>query len=213
MVIIDILRATSCIVTAFIERTNSILAFDNLEDCYLMKDKGYLIAGERDGKKVDNFDLGNSPFDYVNGNVQGRNIAITTTNGTKALKSVSNAKRILIGSFLNSSAISDTLIQEKNDVLLYCSGWKGLPNTEDTLFAGMIISKLVKEGFKPADDASLLSLDYYRYNQNDILSVIKGSAHALRLSKITNITKDLEFCAKIDLTPLVPYLKGDVIIT
>ena len=85
VVIIDILRATSCMTTAFAHGINSITPFAKLEDCIAMKAKGYFTAGERDGKKVDGFDLGNSPFEYMEEKLKGKKIAFTTTNGTQAI--------------------------------------------------------------------------------------------------------------------------------
>ena len=74
VVIIDILRATSCMTTAFAHGIESITPFAKLEDCIAMKAKGYFTAGERDGKKVDGFDLGNSPFEYMEEKLKGRKI-------------------------------------------------------------------------------------------------------------------------------------------
>ncbi len=207
IVIIDILRATSCMLTAFMEGADSIKAFDDLEKCSLMKSEGYLIAGERDGKKVEGFDLGNSPYDYLDLGVKGKKIAMTTTNGTKALIKSSSAESVYIGSFLNVSALTDILIKKNSDVLLFCAGWKGRPNSEDTLFAGMVISKLIESNFELDGDEALISLDFFTKNERDIYKIVKSSAHALRLSKHTDIESDLKYCSLVDESSLVPYFK------
>ena len=110
VVIIDILRATSCMTTAFAHGINSITPFAKLEDCIAMKAKGYFTAGERDGKKVDGFDLGNSPFEYMEEKLRGKKIAFTTTNGTqaiaKAIEAQGNNYRILFESFCDYIASS-----------------------------------------------------------------------------------------------------------
>src|SRR6187549_669332 len=118
VVVVDILRATSCMTTAFAHGIESITPFAKLEDCLTMKSKGYFTAGERDGKKVDGFDLGNSPFEYMDENLKGKKIAFTTTNGTQAIAKSAGAKEIIIGSFLNLSAVTNYLLHGENNVLV-----------------------------------------------------------------------------------------------
>src|SRR5688572_30244568 len=142
VVVIDILRATSCMTTAFAHGINSITPFAQLEDCLAMKAKGYFTAGERDGKKVDGFDLGNSPFEYQSPHLKGQKIAFTTTNGTQAIVKSLGAREVIIGSFLNLSAVADHLKNSTENILVVCSGWKGRVNLEDTLFAGAVVDKL-----------------------------------------------------------------------
>src|SRR5688572_19988934 len=138
VVVVDILRATSCMTTAFAYGVSVIAPFSHLEDCLAMKPKGYFTAGERDGKKVDGFDFGNSPFEYMDKTLEGQKIAFTTTNGTLAIAKSDGAKEIVIGSFLNLSAVESHLRKNDHDILVLCAGWKGKVNLEDTLFAGAL---------------------------------------------------------------------------
>src|SRR5690242_17663472 len=85
VVVVDILRATSCMTTAFAHGISAITPFADLHECLAMKSEHYFTAGERDGKKVDGFDLGNSPFEYMDEKLRGKKIAFTTTNGTQAI--------------------------------------------------------------------------------------------------------------------------------
>src|SRR3990170_8714567 len=85
VVVVDILRATSCMTTAFAHGIESIKTFAGLAECLELRNEHYLTAGERDGKKVEGFDLGNSPFEYMNENLRDQKIAFTTTNGTIAI--------------------------------------------------------------------------------------------------------------------------------
>src|SRR5882757_4175573 len=85
VVVVDILRATSCMVTAFAHGATSITPFANLDECRDMKAKGYITSGERNGEKMPGFDKGNSPFEYAGDQVKGQRIAFTTTNGTQAI--------------------------------------------------------------------------------------------------------------------------------
>ena len=80
VVVVDILRATSCMTTALAHGIESITPFAHLNECLALKNQGYVTAGERDGKKVDGFDLGNSPFEYMDPVLKGKRIAFTTTN-------------------------------------------------------------------------------------------------------------------------------------
>src|SRR5688572_27686303 len=105
VVVVDILRATSCMVTAFAHGVERIVPFANLENCKAMKAHGYITSGERNGQMVEGFDKGNSPFEYMNG-MKGAKLAFTTTNGTEAIDRSNGAKEIVLGSFLNLSAVA-----------------------------------------------------------------------------------------------------------
>ena len=209
VVIIDILRATSCMTTAFAHGIKSITPFAKLEDCIAMKAKGYFTAGERDGKKVDGFDLGNSPFEYMEEKLKGKKIAFTTTNGTQAIAKAIEAREIIIGSFLNLSAITSHLLASDNKVLLVCAGWKGKVNLEDTLFAGAIVDK-VKDHIEPDCDAPLAAQHLYSMAKNDMVGFLGNASHVKRLAKL-NIHKDIEFCMTPDQYTVVPILREGVL--
>ena len=209
VVIIDILRATSCMTTAFAHGIDSITPFAKLEDCIAMKAKGYFTAGERDGKKVDGFDLGNSPFEYMEEKLKGKKIAFTTTNGTLAIAKVIEAREIIIGSFLNLSAVTSHLLESNNKVLLVCAGWKGKVNLEDTLFAGAVVDK-VRDHIEPDCDAPLAAQHLYSMAKNDMVSFLGNASHVKRLAKL-NIYKDIEFCMTPDQYTVVPILCDGVL--
>ena len=209
VVIIDILRATSCMTTAFAHGIDSITPFAKLEDCVAMKAKGYFTAGERDGKKVDGFDLGNSPFEYMEEKLKGKKIAFTTTNGTQAIAKAIGARKIIIGSFLNLSAITSHLLESNNKVLLVCAGWKGKVNLEDTLFAGAIVDN-VKDHIEPDCDAPLAAQHLYSMAKDDMVGFLANASHVKRLAKL-NIYKDIEFCMTPDQYSVVPILRDGVL--
>jgi 2-phosphosulfolactate phosphatase len=209
VVIIDILRATSCMTTAFAHGIASITPFAKLEDCIAMKTKGYFTAGERDGKKVDGFDLGNSPFEYMEEKLKGKKIAFTTTNGTQAIAKAIDAREIIIGSFLNLSAVTSHLLKSNNNALLVCAGWKGKVNLEDTLFAGAIVDK-VRDHIEPDCDAPLAAQHLYSIAKNDLAGFLKNASHVKRLAKL-NIHKDVSFCMTADKYDVVPRLNLGVL--
>ncbi|WP_299825051.1 2-phosphosulfolactate phosphatase [uncultured Pontibacter sp.] len=202
VVAVDILRATSTMVTAFANGAADIIPVMNLEDCQAFAAKGCLIAAERDGVKAEGFDLGNSPFAYMNGNVQGRTIAITTTNGTRAIHLSREADEIIIGSFLNLQAVADHLQELGLDVLVVCAGWKGKFNLEDTLYAGALVERL-KAAFAFENDATLASLYLYQTAKSDLLSFLRQSSHVRRLEHL-EIHKDIEFCLQHDKFSVLP---------
>jgi 2-phosphosulfolactate phosphatase len=210
IVIVDILRATSCMTTAFAHGIESITPYAKLEDCLATRLQGFCTAGERDGKKVDGFDLGNSPFEYMSPSLKGKKIAFTTTNGTQAIAKSIGAHDIIIGSFLNLSVVIEYLKQTRENIIVVCAGWKGKVNLEDTLFAGAIIEKL--DGtIKPACDAPLMAQHLYQQGKNNLMDFLKNSSHVQRLARL-NIIKDIEFCLTPDQYTVVPVLKNGVLV-
>lgn len=209
VVVVDILRATSCMTTAFAHGIAGIRPFAKLEDCLAMKSQNYFTAGERDGKKVDGFDLGNSPFEYMDAGLKGKYIAFTTTNGTQAIAKSIGAPAIIIGSFLNLSAVAQTLIGLPQNVLVVCAGWKGRFNLEDTLFAGALVEKLSAIA-SPACDAPLAAERLYKQASKNMVDYLKDSSHVKRLARL-NIHKDIEFCLTPDQYSVVPMLRDGVL--
>jgi 2-phosphosulfolactate phosphatase len=210
VVVVDILRATSCMTTALAHGIASITPFAKLEDCLATKQHGYFTAGERDGKKVDGFDLGNSPFEYMELALKGKKIAFTTTNGTQAIAKSIGAHEIIIGSFLNLSAVEKYLREGEKNILIVCAGWKGKVNLEDTLFAGALIAKLRVE-IKLACDAPLMALHLYQQAKTNMMDFLKDSSHVQRLARL-NIRKDIEFCLTPDRYDTLPVLKDGVLV-
>jgi 2-phosphosulfolactate phosphatase len=210
VVVVDILRATSCMTTAFAHGIAAIAPFAQLEDCLAMKAKGFFTAGERDGKKVDGFDFGNSPFEYQHPSLKGKSIAFTTTNGTQAIVKSLGAKEIIIGSFLNLSAVVEHLKKLPYNVLVVCAGWKGKVNMEDTLFAGALVERL-KNDLAPACDAPQAAQHLYNQAKTDLVSFLSQSSHVKRLARL-NIHKDIEFCLTADVYNVVPFLNNSLLV-
>ncbi|TRX56291.1 2-phosphosulfolactate phosphatase [Fulvivirga sp. M361] len=211
VVVVDILRATSCMVSGLANGVKSITPFASLDLCCAMKEKGYLIAGERGGQKVEGFDLGNSPFDYMNAKVKGHKIAVTTTNGTVAIDKSKGAVSVVIGAFLNLSAVASYLRKREESVLIFCAGWKGKVNLEDSLFAGALVEELQND-FTNECDSPLLVQAAYQNMKHDLVGFIKNSSHAKRLNRL-NVHEDIEFCMKQDEYDVLPVLNGDELVT
>ena len=210
VIIVDILRATSCWVTALSNGAAAIHPVNTLEECKVLMNHGYMGAAERNGKKVGGFDLGNSPFEYTKEIVGGKGIAVTTTNGSNAVKSFKSARDIVIGSFLNFSALMDFIKKASKRVLIACAGWEGGISLEDVMFAGAFIERS-GEDIIPEDDAAVMAFNLWKSAQPDFRNWLRKSSHVKRLLKL-GLEKDIEYCFNLNLTTMVPRLVGTEII-
>jgi len=209
VVVIDVFRATTSICYGIENGAAAIIPVSQVEECSAYREKSfdYLLAAERDGKVVEGFDFGNSPFSYTKDKVEGKTIVLTTTNGTHALHLSIAAKRIVIGSFLNFTAICDWLSVQHENILLVCAGWKNNFNLEDTLFAGAVTDKLANITHI-ADDAAIAAADLYNLAKADLDGYLKKTSHSERLKQL-GIEADIAFCLNVDLTTAIPVLDGD----
>jgi len=212
VVVIDIFRATTSICYGIENGAAAIIPVSQVEECaaYLDKEPTYLLAAERDGEIVTGFDFGNSPFSYTADKVAGKTIVLTTTNGTHALHLSRQAKKIVIGSFLNLTSICNWLNEQGENILLVCSGWKNNFNLEDTLFAGAVVEQLKTGSFSP-DDPAIAANDLYDLAKNDLDGYLKKTSHSERL-KALGIERDIAFCLNVDTTTAIPVLDGDMLI-
>lgn len=210
VVVTDILRATSCMVTALACGVKAIVPVRETDECLQMKKLGYIVAAERDGKKVEGFDLGNSPFSYMDENLKGKTIALTTTNGTQAIKLSENAKEILVGAFLNLETIAEYLKIQNNNILVVCAGWKGKVNMEDTLFAGALVEQL-SDSFSIANDSALMAKILYQESKNNLLEVLLQCSHVQRLKNL-GIEKDIAFCLQHNIYQVLPKMEQEKLV-
>ncbi|MFT6053800.1 MAG: 2-phosphosulfolactate phosphatase [Roseivirga sp.] len=210
VVVIDILRATSSMVAGLASGVQSITPVATIEECEALGAQGYTMAGERGGEKLAKFHLGNSPFEYMEPRLKGKKIATTTTNGTQAIALSKTANEVLIGAFLNQKAVVNHLAKTQNDILLFCAGWQGKYNLEDSLFAGALCHALKNDAEFESDSATS-ALYLYQSMASDIAYYISRSSHAARLSK-SNMQKDIEFCSRVDEFNVLPMLKGSELV-
>lgn len=210
VVVIDIFRATSSICYGIENGAEAIIPVSHVEECAAYHGTGHLLAAERDGEVVEGFDFGNSPFAYTPEKVAGKTIVLTTTNGTHAIQLSRSAKRIVIGSFLNLSSLSQWLKDEHENIILVCAGWKNNFNLEDTIFAGAVVHQLKDEKYI-LDDAAIAAEDLYLLAKNDLAGFLSKSSHSERLKKL-GIEEDIAFCLRIDETSAIPVLDGDKLV-
>lgn len=207
VVVIDVFRATSAMVTAFAHGIKEMIPVAELDEALEYQKKGFEVAAERKGEKLDGFKLGNSPFDYMSEDIKDASIVITTTNGTQAVEKAKNANHLLIGSFLNLSAICDKLEELDKDVILLCAGWKNRFNLEDTLFAGAVVDELTRRNIRFSDlsDSAISAKFIYNHAKENLFKFLENSSHRKRLSRL-NMEEDILFCLTIDKYSIVPEL-------
>lgn len=208
-VIIDVLRATTSMCYALDQGAKSLMPVATPEDCLRYRSLGCLCAAERNGMKLDGFDMGNSPEEFSKEVVEGRDIAITTTNGTYALLESQSARRIFIGSFVNMQALADYLIADGQDVSLVCAGWKNKVNLEDSLFAGALASLLTR--FTNDCDSTLMAMELWDASKNNLHEVVGRSSHAQRFERLG--VDDLPICLDLNRCPVVPEYVSDRIVS
>ncbi len=212
VVIIDILRATSAICTAFEYGAEKIIPVATVEEANKYKKMGYLAGAERDAIKLEGFDFGNSPFHYRGDHVKGKTIVLTTTNGTQAIEAARNAYQVVIGSFLNIDSLCEWLIDQKRSVLLLCSGWKNKFNLEDALFAGAVTQKLTTESDNyQLGDACLALKFLYQSAEKNPYRFLNQSSHKERLARL-QLKDDIRYCLTPNQTKVIPVLKDEALV-
>ncbi len=215
IIVIDAIRASATICTAFMNGVELIIPVSEKGVALEYRKKGYIIAGERDGKKIEGFDFGNSPFNFSEKNIKGKKLAFTTTNGTRVINIVKDAMlentELIIGSFLNISSIAKYVNSKDKDILILCSAWKDTVNVEDTLFAGKLTNILFETGNYKLYESANLSHNIFMNSGNSAYNfVMKNSP---RLNKKSNsLEKDFRYCLTDDLTDIIPYLKDEILI-
>jgi 2-phosphosulfolactate phosphatase len=208
-VIVDILRATSAIVTAFHHGVNRIIPVGSLEEAMAFKQKGYMVAAERDGLVQDFADFGNSPFNFTHDRVRGKDIVYSTTNGTQAIQMARDCSHVFIGAYLNFTALVNSLLGIDRDVILICAGWKNKFNLEDTLFSGALAEKLIGSGkYRTICDSTLAAVDLYACARGDLMEYIDKVAQRSRLRK-NKLDDVIEYCHTFDITGVIPALRED----
>jgi 2-phosphosulfolactate phosphatase len=206
VVVVDVFRATSTMIAALANGITEIKTFADLEECRQMSEEGYLIAGERNGLTAEGFELGNSPIAYLNDAYAGQKLAMTTTNGTLAISKSSGADEVLIGAFPNLSATVSYLQTKKQDVLIHCSGWKGMFNLEDSLYAGAL-AKSLEATHEAMEDGAIAMKALFEKEGYDLKGFLSQASHAKRLQN-HNIEADIDFCLTLDLYDFVVKLSS-----
>jgi 2-phosphosulfolactate phosphatase len=212
-IVIDVLRGSSSIIQALKNGASRIIPAAEIEEARALADEWptgeYLLCAERNGVKVDGFNLGNSPFEYDAEAVSGKDIIYSSTNCSKALLESYNADRVLIGTFNNVSAVLESA-GAANRVFLVCAGKMGRFALEDAVCAGMFINEFLRDPRREValNDASRTGKLLFDFYHRDILRLLRESSHGNYLISL-GLERDLEFVAQLDSERIVPELSLD----
>ncbi len=213
-VVIDVVRATSCIVEAMAAGAAAIVPAVSVEEAVRLRDRApdneVLLCGERHGLRIEGFDLGNSPAEFTCEAVEGKRLVMTTTNGTKALAAAEGAERILPASFLNLGAVADA-VRGDRAVVIVCAGKEGRFAMDDTVCAGHLLRRILDGHARPA------FLDERARAASDLAGIHEVSAGMLartaagRALVDVGLGSDLALCADTDRHKIVPMMRDRII--
>lgn len=215
VVMIDVLRASSTMVTALHNGAKGVIPVGDMDDAskisHNLDNKSFLLSGEKNGVKIEGYDLTNSPLGHTEDVVVDKTIILNTTNGTKAINRSGHAEKIIIGSFLNLDTVVEYLKQIDREFVLVCAGWRGRLSFEDLLCAGNIIYELSSgELPKSARDGAKVAFGLYEKFADDIESSIKSSNYAVRLKDIVS-EEDISYCCQRSIMQVLPVLNEGII--
>jgi 2-phosphosulfolactate phosphatase len=216
VVVADIFRATTTMAAAFHAGARSIRPVATVDEARKYKEAGWLVGAERNVKRCDFADFGNSPFDYTAEKVKGQDIAFTTTNGTKAIALAQDAYRVLAGAFVNLRAVAAYCMERQKDVIALAAGWEDRVNIEDTLFGGALADVLTSGGgYRPAGDAARIARDLWDEHKGHLEAYIRQSEHYLRL-EANRLNDSIPYCLTLNSLSALPVLHtegGTLILT
>ncbi|MGB0430769.1 MAG: 2-phosphosulfolactate phosphatase [Bacteroidia bacterium] len=203
VVVIDVYRATSAIVAGLGSGIEKIIPVSTVDEAKEYKAKGYIAAAERKGDIVKGFDIGNSPLAFSKSDLKGKTVVLSTSNGTKALIKAKNAKEIVVGSFLNLSAVVNYINEQHDSVMFLAAGWRDRFNLEDTIVAGAMAQRLIDLGWQTDCDSCLASSRLYDMAKPNVKDFMKNASHTNRLAHL-HLEDDIAYCNKVDEFNLVP---------
>jgi 2-phosphosulfolactate phosphatase len=221
IVVIDVLRATTTMTIALYNGAKEIIPTDTtMAAARIAKGSANsLLCGERAGRIVEGFNLGNSPSEYKPETIRDKTLVFSTTNGTQSVIKSKHAKNCVIASFVNISKVVEFLRGLNEDFIIINSGKLGQFCIEDSLCTGAILYNMLKENPTPytIDDASYSCLSVYKahareeiISREEILKIYRRSEHGKYLISI-GMDSDLEICAEIDSYQCLPLFREGVI--
>jgi 2-phosphosulfolactate phosphatase len=228
VVVIDVLRATSTICQALANGAQGVMPFLEVDETRQAAERfsrsEIVLGGERHGRRIEGFDLGNSPLEYTPGVVAGKRVLFTTTNGTRAMHHARHAQRTLMGCLLNRAALVEALVDEPR-VDILCAATDGVETGEDVLAAGAIVYSLV-EADRPSSMSTVLNYridegahraltvwhealdearDAGRSVETQLERLMRDTPGGRNLLEIGN-DADIAACARLDALDVVPEL-------
>jgi 2-phosphosulfolactate phosphatase len=212
---IDALRASATIITAISNGCDRIVPTSEANEAAAIRkisEGNVLLCGEIDAQKVGGFDLGNSPLEYSQEVVEDKVLVYATSNGSMAVKGMSKAEDVLIGTFINATAAAQRAYDLGRDIVLVCAGTRGKFSTDDVLAMGCIIDRLsMIDREMETDDLGKVALKLYSESRMDVLGALEGSGDYEYLKQL-KMFDDLEYCTREDMFDVVPVYQEGVIV-
>jgi 2-phosphosulfolactate phosphatase len=209
-VVIDVIRATSSLTEALANGARAIFPTVSTEEAVKLASslgrEDTLLCGERKGLKVEGFDLGNSPAEYTEEVVGGKQLVMTTTNGTRAFVAVEGAERVLAASYMNLTAVAKAL-EGVSNLVIACSGRENRFSLDDALCAGMLIQSLRErrdEEMEFNDAARVVAELASDFSLDE--EFLRSTAAGKALVGV-GLEADLEYVADLDRHTLVPEMR------
>jgi len=199
-VVVDVLRATSTLTAALANGAARVIEAATVDEGFAVRDRnpGSLLCGERDGRIVAGFDLGNSPFEYPRERVAGRTLVFASTNGSQALRLAAGAKRRVLAAFVNLAAVAER-VRGAREIAIVCAGKLGRFALEDAACAGLLVRRLRAHGGEPHGAAAALAERIAPSDPGSVRALVEGAAHALYLRSLgAEFARDVAFCARLD---------------
>jgi 2-phosphosulfolactate phosphatase len=212
-VVFDILRATTTMLTGLANGASEFIPVSEIPEALALrkKDPRLLLAGERGGFRINaqqtgsvDFDFGNSPREFIPDRVRGGRIAITTTNGTRALRACGHAAEVHIGSFRNlSSLVAKVSASPFSNILLICAGTAEEASLEDTLAAGAVCDEFCSSAQSATRnpklrDSAEIALATYLHHKPNLMAAVSAARNGRKLLSIPELAPDVEVCFQID---------------
>ena len=214
-VVIDVLRASSTIITALANGAKEVVPVGTIE--FAVKVSGgifggqTLLGGERNVKKIEGFALGNSPSEYSEEVVSGKSIVFYSTNGSRAIVKAKYSANLFICAFNNLSALAKHLETLNEDIIILCSANNNFLSLEDSVCAGMLIDKLTsKNNSVGLTDSSKSALTLFKSHGKNIFKLLSETDHG-EILKSNGFESDLKTCAELDSTDVIPFYSGSVL--
>jgi len=216
-VVIDVLRATSTMITALYNGCRHIVPVKKAEDAIRMQKDMDLVSegilgGEQDAKRISGFDLGNSPLEYTRDNIGRKVIFLSTTNGTNAIVNAKHAKKLYIGALNNASAVARRVAAGAADTIISCAGTGGELSVDDFLTAGAIIDRIKNMDQEVRlNDSAIAAQRLYQMFCGKLGKAMAGSLHYEKLKKL-KFDADIEYCLREDIIDLVPQYNDGLVV-
>lgn len=197
-VVFDVLRATTTILAALNNGAAAVIPVAEIAEALDLRARKpqLLLAGERGGLRIEGFDFGNSPREFPTEKVAGREIAITTTNGTRALRACSHAAEIWVGSLRNISSLAQNLLAGRLDeILIICAGTAEEASVEDAIAAGALCERLAGRALR---DSAQIAYAMYLHHAPNLSATVNLARNGRKLLSMPELAGDVPVCFDID---------------